>query len=85
MTIVTDLGDRVVDVDSRTLQNSLFQHLVKVVNTSGSFFGEPTNSFEVLGVLLVNQIRQVAAIVQDHVQRLTVSEDYGLIRITYTL
>ena len=44
MTVVTDLGDRVVDVDSRTLENALVEHLVQVVNTSGSFFRETSNS-----------------------------------------
>merc|ERR1719187_1371050 len=61
------LGDRVVDVDGRNLESATLGHLVEVVHTSGSLLGDTLDALKVLGILLVDEIGQVATIVEDHV------------------
>lgn len=68
------LGDRVVDVDGRDLELAIPEGLVEVVNTGGGLLGEAANVREVLGVLLVDEGREVATVVEDHVEGLAVGE-----------
>ncbi len=73
------LGDGVVDVDGGDLEVAGLEHLVQVVHSGGGLLAEPLDVLQVLGVLLVDEVGQVAAIVQDHVQRLAVGEGDGLL------
>ena len=54
-------------------------YLVKIVHASGSFFGNALDSRQKMRVLGVNEIGQVTAIVEDHVEWLTVGEEDGLL------
>jgi len=49
------------------------------VDAGGRLLAETLDVLQVLGELLVHQVGQVAAIVQDHVQGLAVGEDEGLL------
>ena len=64
------LGDRVVDVDRRHLQLAALVHLVEAMDARGRFFGEAADAAEQLGELVVDHGGQVAAVVEDHVERL---------------
>merc|ERR1719239_1633536 len=73
------LGDRVVDVDGGNLKGASLGHLVEVVHASGGLLGHALDALQVLWVLLVYQIGQVATIIKDHVEGLAVREDNGLL------
>ena len=68
------LGHGVVDIDGGDLQLSVLEHLVEVVDAGGGLLGETLDAGEEVGVLLVNEVGQVATIVQDHVQGLSIGE-----------
>ena len=68
------LGDRVIDVDGRHLQLSSLEHLVQVVNSSGSLLRQTTDILEQIRMFIMDQLGQVTAIIQDHVQRLAIGE-----------
>ncbi len=67
LVIVFGLGDRVVNVDSRHFQLTLFEHIDKAVNACGSFLGDTVNIVQNLRILMVGHRSQVATIVQQHV------------------
>jgi len=67
LVVVLGLGHRVVDVDRRDFQLALGQHVQQAVNASGSLFGHAVNAIQYLWVLVVQQLSQVAAVVEDHV------------------
>ncbi|MNM26193.1 hypothetical protein D3C81_366530 [compost metagenome] len=67
LVVVLALGDRVVDVDRRDFQLALGQHVQQAVHAGGGFFGHAVNAVQYLWVLLVQQLGQVAAVVEDHV------------------
>ena len=67
------------DIDGGNLEGAGLGHLVEVVHTSGGLLRDTLDALEVLGVLLVDEIGQVAAIVEDHVEWLTVGEDNSLL------
>merc|ERR1719500_173683 len=69
----------VVDVDGGDLQAVLGEHLVQVVHTSGGLLRQALDSLDVLGELLVDEVGEVASVVEDHVQGLAVGEDEGLL------
>ena len=49
------------------------------MDAGGGLLGQALDALQVLGVLLVHQVGQVAAVVKDHVQGLAVGEDKGLL------
>ncbi len=63
------LRHAVVDVDRRRQQLAVARHVAQAVDAGGGLFGDPSNILQHLGVLLVHQQRQVAAVVEDHVRR----------------
>jgi len=79
------LGDGVVDVDGGHLQVAELGHLVEVVHAGGGLLGEALDIGQVLRVLLVDEVGEVAAIVEDHVKGLAVGEDEGLLDAPHVL
>ena len=73
------LGDRVVDVDRRHLQLAALVHLIEAMDAGGRLFGQAADAREQLGILLVDHRGQVAAVVEDQVQRLAVGEEQRLL------
>lgn len=69
-----NLCDGVIDIESRNLEQSLSQHAMKVVNTGCGLLGKSLESWEIFGVLFMDNIGQVSTVVEDHVQRLPVRE-----------
>ncbi|MCY1172796.1 hypothetical protein D9M73_129400 [compost metagenome] len=67
LVVVLALGHRVVDVDGRDFQLALGQHVQQAVNAGGGFFGHAVDAVQNLWVLLVQQLGQVTAVVEDHV------------------
>ena len=70
------LGDRVVDVDGGDLERALLVHLVEAMHARGRLFGEADDAVlaEELGVLLVRDGGEIAAVVEDHVRALAALE-----------
>ena len=66
-------------MDGKYLELSLLEHLVEVVHPGGGLLGQALDVGQVLGVLLVDQVGQVAAVVKDHVQGLAIGEHDGLL------
>ena len=73
------LGDGVVDVDGGDLESSRLGHLVKVMHAGGGLLGNTLDAFQILGVLLMDEVGQVASVVEDHVEGLTIWEDDSLL------
>ena len=73
------LCDRVVDVDGGDGQTTLLHHAVQVVHSCGGLLADALDSLQVLWVLLVDEVGQVTAIVQDHVEGLAILEDERLL------
>merc|ERR550517_659994 len=73
------LGDGVVDIDGGNLEGTSLGHLVEVVYTGGGLLRDTLDALQVLWVLLVDQVGQVAAIIEDHVEWLAVGEDNSLL------
>ncbi|MNZ73963.1 hypothetical protein D3C78_923970 [compost metagenome] len=65
--VVLALGDRVVDVDRRDLQLAFGQHVQQAMHAGGGFFGDTVDAVQHGRVLLVQQLGQVTAVVEDHV------------------
>lgn len=74
------LGDGVVDIDRGDLEFSLLEHLSQVVHSGGRLLRQAADVLDVLGVLLVDDVGQVASVVEDHVQGLAVGPNDGLNR-----
>lgn len=73
------LGDGVVDVNGWDLQETVSQHLVQVVDTSGGLLRQTVTALQHLWVLLVNQSGQVSTVIQNQVQLLAVLESEQLL------
>jgi len=73
------LGDGVVDVDGRDLEFALLVELVEIVDPGGSFLGAALDAGQEVGVLGVDEVGQIASIVENHVEGLTVREEDGLL------
>lgn len=73
------LGHRVVDVDGGRAELALAEDAVQIVHAGRGLFGDATDAVQVLRVLFVNDVGEIAAIVEDHVQRLAVWEDDRLL------
>jgi len=73
------LGHRVVDVDGGDLELTLLVELVEVVDTGGGFLGAALDAGQEVGILLMDEVGQIASVIQDHVQGLTVWEEDGLL------
>mmetsp|Transcript_6152 Transcript_6152/g.15753 ORF Transcript_6152/g.15753 Transcript_6152/m.15753 type:complete len:443 (+) Transcript_6152:36-1364(+) len=73
------LGDRVVDIDGRDLELALLEHLVEVVHSRGGLLRHAVDAGEELGELGVDQVCQVTAVVENHVEWLAIREDDGLL------
>ncbi len=74
------LGDRIVDVDGGHGQLAPLVHLVEAVHAGGGLLGEAANAGQQVAVLrAVDHGRQVAAVVDDQVQRAAVGEDERLL------
>ncbi|RMO51184.1 hypothetical protein ALQ39_103570 [Pseudomonas amygdali pv. eriobotryae] len=67
LVVVLALGHRVIDVDGRDFQLALGQHVQQAVNTRGGFFGDAVDLVQHRRVFLVDDLGQVAAVVEDHV------------------
>ena len=67
LVVVFAFGDRVVHVDRRDHQLAFGQHVQQTVNTGGGFFSHAVDLFQHGRVFLVQQLGQVAAVVEDHV------------------
>ena len=67
LVVVLGLGHCVVDVDGRHLQLAVSQHFLQAVYTGGGFFGHAVAVGQNFRILFVEQRRQVAAVVQNHV------------------
>jgi hypothetical protein len=68
------MGNKLVDVDRRTLELALLVELVQVVHAGGRLLGDAANLGQVLRVLVVDEGGEVAPVVEDHVARLVVLE-----------
>ena len=74
------LRDRVVDVHGGDGQLAPLVHLVEAVDARGRLFRQAADAGQQLAVLrAVDDRRQVAAVVDDHVQRLAVGEEERLL------
>src|SRR3954470_7489570 len=73
------LSDRVVDVDRGYLQLARRMHLVKPMDARGRFLRQSANAAEQLGVLVVHHGGEIAAIIEDHVERLARGEEERLL------
>ena len=67
LVVVFAFGHRVIDVDRRDHQLAFGQHVQQTVNTGGGFFSHAVDLFQHGRVFLVQQLGQVAAVVEDHV------------------
>ena len=61
------------------LECSQLEHLVEIVDPSRGLFGQSLDARQQLRILGVDEVREVAAVVQDHVERLTVWKVDGLL------
>lgn len=73
------LGDGVVDVDGGDKELALFEHLVQVVDTSGSLLGDTVAVLEELGVLVVDKGSEITTVVENEVQLLAILEGKELL------
>lgn len=73
------LRHRVVDVDRRRAQTVLLEPFVQIVHPGRRFLGDAADAGQELLVFVVHDVGEVAAVVQDHVQRLSVGEDERLL------
>ena len=73
------LGAGVVDVDRGELQLAVLVHLVEAVHARGRLLGEAADAAQQFRILLVHHRRQVAAVVEDHVEGLAVREEQRLL------
>ena len=67
LVVVLGLGHCVVDVDGRHFQLAVPQHFLQAVYTGGGFLGDTVAVSQNLRILFMEQGRQVAAVVQNHV------------------
>ena len=72
-------GDGVVDVDGGDLEKSLLVELVEIVDARSGLLGAAVDAIEQVGIFGVNEVGQVAAVVEDHVEGLPVWEEDGLL------
>ncbi len=74
--VVVELGlrDRVVDVDGGDLQFAVTEHLVQMVDTGRGLLGQAADVGEVLRVLVVNESREIATVIENHVEGLVARE-----------
>ena len=63
------LGHAVVHVERRHLQAAHLRHLVQAVHAGGRLLRQALHVLQHVGIFLVHQLRQVAAVVQNHVGR----------------
>src|SRR5690554_4976560 len=68
LVVVLGLGDRIVHVDRGDLQSAVAQHFLQTVHAGGGLFGHAVALGDYLRVFLMQQLGQVAAVVQDHVR-----------------
>src|SRR5690606_24514934 len=73
------LRDRVVDVNGGAAELALLVHLVQAMHAGRRLFGEATDPFEQFGILVVNHGGQIAAVIEDHVERLPVGPEQRLL------
>lgn len=73
------LGDSVVDIDGRDPQLVLLEHLVQMMNTSGSLLGDTKAVIEKFGVLVVDEGSKITTVVEDQVQLLAILEGKELL------
>ncbi len=73
------LRNRVVDVDRGHLQFAALVHLVEAMNACGRFFGEAADVAEHLGELVVDHGSEIAAVVENQVQRFAGWEEQRLL------
>ena len=73
------LGDAVVDVDRRHLERAGLDHLVEAVDAGRGLFREAADVVQQLRILLVHDLGDVAAVVQDHVRGPAVGAAQGLL------
>lgn len=73
------LGDGIVDVDGGDLEKSLLVELVEIMDSGGGFLGAAKDAAQEMGVFLVDEIGQVASVVEDHVEGLATWEEDGLL------
>ncbi len=62
------LGTRVVDVDRRHLERALLDPLVEAVHAGRRFLGQAVDARDERGILVVDHVGQVAAVIEDHVE-----------------
>jgi len=72
-------GHRIVDVDGGDLQFSLLVELVEVMDAGGGFLRAALDSGQEMRVLGVDEVGQVAAVIEDHVEGLAIREEDGLL------
>jgi hypothetical protein len=74
------LGDGIIDVESRHTQLATTHHFLQIMHTSGGLLRNAANSaiLAKFGILFMDEIGQVSAVIQNHVQGLTVREDKRL-------
>ena len=86
LVVVFAFGHRVVDVDRRDHQLAFGQHVQQTVYAGGGFFRHAVDLFQHVRVFLVQQLGQVAAVVEDHVgiPRRAIFED-GLLKAPLVL
>ena len=73
------LGHRVVHVNRRDLQLAPGVHLIESMDAGRRLLRQPANAAEQFGKLLVDHGGQVAAVVQNQIQRLPIGEEQTLL------
>src|SRR5215469_14000568 len=72
-------GTGIVNVECRATKLAAFHHLVKPVDACGSLLRKPVDSLQQLRIFLMNNGREITAVVENHVQLLTVRPEDRLL------
>ena len=73
------LGDEIVHVDRGHQQRAGLRHVPEPVHAGRGFFGNAANVLQHLGIFVVHQLGDVAAVIEDHVRGPAVRTAQGLL------
>ena len=72
-------GDAVVDIDRRRLQRPFPHHLVEPVDAGGRLLRDAADMAQQIGMLVVQDLGRVAAVVEHHIRRPALRPAQGLL------
>ncbi len=67
LVVVLGLGDGIVDIDGGDFQGTFPQHFLQAVYAGGGFLCNAVTLAQDVGILFMEQGREVAAVVQNHI------------------